>query len=88
MNKDSLVTKIAARTSCTKKDVNAIVDALGDVIIEECRDGGETVTLPGVGTFKQKSSAARMGRNPMTGESIKVKASTTIKFTVSSAVKC
>ena len=87
MNKDSLVTKIAEKSSCTKKDVNAIVDALGDVIIEECRDNGDTVTLPGVGTFKQKRNEAGIRRNPATGESIKVKASSTIKFTVSSAVK-
>ena len=62
--------------------LDAVLDALGKGIK---KDG--TVQLIGFGTFKVAKRAARTGRNPKTGESMKIKASKTIRFVASSALK-
>lgn len=51
------------------------------------RDNGESVALPGLGTFKQKLTEAREGRNPINGEKVKIKASRNITFKPQSSVK-
>ena len=87
MKKDELVADVAKKTGLTQKEVNAVIGATVTTIVEACRDNGDSVNLPGLGIFKQKANPERMGRNPLTGEAIPVKASRTLKFSASSALK-
>ena len=66
----------------SKTDAEVMVDGVL-AGIEEALERGEEVTLHGFGTFKVKKVAARMGRNPKTGESIKIAAKRKVKFTAS-----
>lgn len=71
MNKAELVAAIAEKANCTKKDADAILSAATDVIVETVADG-EKVTLVGFGTFEPRDRQPREGRNPATGEPIKI----------------
>ncbi len=73
MNKGELVDKIAEKASVTKKDADAILSAMLDVILETVASG-DKVTLVGFGTFEQRERKAREGRNPATGKPIKIPA--------------
>lgn len=86
MKKGELVDAVAAQTGATKKDTETIIDALGDVVAK-CLADGDTVALPGLGSFKTALRAARTGRNPQTGEAIKIAASTVARFTAGKAFK-
>ena len=63
----------------TKKAVTAVFDAAFEEVRKSVKKEGK-LTVPGFGTFTKKKRAAREGRNPQTGESIKIKASTTMTF--------
>ena len=86
MNKTELVAAISEKTELTKKDSEKALKALIDVVAEELKKG-EKVQLVGFGTFEVAERAARMGRNPSTGESIQIAASKTAKWKPSSALK-
>lgn len=86
MNKTELVAAIAAKADVTKKDAEACVKAFTDVIAEELKKG-EKVTLVGFGTFEVSERAARTGRNPQTGATMKIKASKAPKFKAGKALK-
>ena len=73
MNKASLVAEVVARTGVEKPDVVAVVDELLEVVRASV-GRGERVTLAGFGTFERKRRGARVGRNPHTGEAVKVPA--------------
>lgn len=62
--------------------VNAVLEAIAKGVKKD-----DSVQLIGFGTFKVKKRAARMGRNPKTGEAMKIKASKTVGFTPSSSLK-
>ena len=87
MNKLELIKKICEKSGQEQKEVDVTLKAFGSVIIEQVRDGGEDIQIPGVGIFKQKVNPAHTGRNPFNGESVEVKESTTMKCQVSSGVK-
>ncbi|WP_347300292.1 HU family DNA-binding protein [Dolosigranulum savutiense] len=72
-NKADLVDKVADKTSLTKKDSNAAVEAVFDSIQEFLAEE-EKVQLIGFGTFEVRERAARKGRNPQTGEEIQIPA--------------
>ena len=86
MTKSQLMQALADKTSMSKKDVMMMWDALTELAYHEVKNAGE-VTLPGIGKLVKKHRAARMGRNPMTGESIQIPAKTVVKFRVGKAVK-
>ncbi len=71
MNKEELVTAIAAKTGLTKKSAEEVLDAVLDTVADTVRDG-DRVTLSGFGTFLLVERAARKGRNPRTGEEIQI----------------
>ena len=73
MNKKELIDSVAHTTGESKRVVQDIVDSAVTTIQKQVKKG-EKVTLPGFGTFERRARAARTGRNPQTGESIKVKA--------------
>lgn len=86
MNKASLVEKIQDDTGTTRSEAERVVELLFDSIIEEVKKG-ETVSIAGFGIFEAKERAARMGRNPKTGEAIQIKASVSPKFRAAKAFK-
>ena len=86
MNKAELVAAIAAKTELSKKDSEKALKAFIDVVAEELKKG-EKVQLVGFGTFEVAKRAARAGRNPQTGKSMKIAASKAPKFKAGKALK-
>jgi len=85
MNKGDLVNEVAKIVS-TKKQAQEAVDCVIESITKALKKK-DTVTLVGFGTFKVDKRKARKGRNPQTGEAIKIPAKTVVKFRVAKACK-
>lgn len=85
MNKGDLVNEVAKIVS-TKKEAQAAVDCVFDAITKALKKK-DAVTLVGFGTFKVDKRKARKGRNPQTGEEIKIKAKNVPKFVPGKALK-
>jgi len=85
MNKGDLVNQVAKVVS-TKKEAQAAVNCVLQSITKALRKK-DTVTLVGFGTFKVDKRKARKGRNPRTGEEIKIKAKKVAKFVPGKALK-
>ena len=79
MNKAELIAKIADDAGITKTQANATLDSFIEAVTKTLKSGGK-VTLVGFGTFSPSKRAARNGRNPQTGEVIKIKARRVAKF--------
>jgi len=86
MNKAELIDKVAEAADISKATAARAVDAVTDSIAKELKKG-QVVTLVGFGTFTVRKRAARMGRNPRTGEAIKIKASKKVAFRASKELK-
>ena len=86
MKKAELVEAVATKAGLTKADADRAVKALCEVI-EGVLKKGDKVALPGFGTFSVAKRAAREGRNPQTGETVKIKASKSAKFKQASVLK-
>lgn len=86
MNKTELIEAIAKESGLKKKDAEAALVAFVDVVEKALADG-EKVQLVGFGTFETKTRAAREGRNPKTGETIKIVASKYPAFSAGKAFK-
>lgn len=86
MNKTELIAAVAEKAEISKKDAEKAIKALTDTVIGELVQGGK-VQLVGFGTFEVSERAAREGRNPKTGETMKIGASKTPKFKVGKAFK-
>lgn len=80
MNKTELTNNVAATSGLSQKDAALVVNAVLHVITTTMQQGDEVV-IPGFGSFKVKDRPARTGRNPRTGESIKIAAKKVVKFT-------
>lgn len=79
MNKTEFVAEIAEKTGVAKKDVEAVVGSLTDVVAGAASKG-DSIQLIGFGTFSLKERAERKGRNPKTGEEITIPASRSVGF--------
>jgi DNA-binding protein HU-beta len=79
MNKAELIDQIAKDAGITKTQANEALDAFTGAVVSTLKKG-DKVTLVGFGTFSVSQRAARNGRNPQTGEVIKIKASKAPKF--------
>ena len=79
MNKAELINKIADDAGVTKTQANAALDSFVEAVTKTLKGGGK-VTLVGFGTFSVSKRAARNGRNPQTGQVIKIKAKKVAKF--------
>lgn len=79
MNKTDLIERIANDADISKAAASRAVDAFITAVTRQLKRGG-TVTLLGFGTFAVGKRAARTGRNPRTGESVKIKAKKVPKF--------
>ena len=86
MNKAELVAAMAEQAGLSKKDAEAALKAFTDVVSEELKNGGK-VQLVGFGTFEVSERAAREGRNPQSGEVMKIAASKAPKFKAGKALK-
>ena len=86
MNKTELIEAVAGQTGLKKKDAEAAVVAFVNAV-ETALANGEKVQLVGFGTFETKERSAREGRNPKTGETIKIAASKYPAFTAGKAFK-
>lgn len=86
MNKTELVAAMAEKTELSKKDAEKALKAFTDVVAEELTKG-EKIQLVGFGTFEVVDRPAREGRNPKTGETMKIAASKAPKFKAGKALK-
>ena len=86
MNKVELIDAIAKETGLSKKDAGKAVDAIITSVSKELKKKGK-VQLVGFGTFETAKRAARTGKNPQTGASIKIPAATVPKFKAGKALK-
>ena len=86
MNKSELIDAIAEAAGFTKSDATKALDAVNDSIIAALQSGDQ-VSLVGFGTYSLKERAARIGRNPRTGEAIQIKAAKIPSFKPGKALK-
>lgn len=86
MNKVDLVSAVAKQAELSKKDAGLAVEAVFDAI-SEALEKGDKVQLIGFGTFDVSERAAREGRNPRTGETMKIAASKAPRFKAGKALK-
>ncbi len=86
MTKKELVAYVAEKTNLSKKDAEVAVNAVFDGITEALKTGSK-VQLVGFGSFEVKERAARMGKNPATGEAIEIPAGKTPVFKAGKALK-
>ena len=86
MKKVELVEAVAEKTGLTKADATRAIDATFEVITGALQ-GGDKVPLVGFGTFAVSERAARIGRNPQTGEPVEIPARKAVTFKAGSALK-
>ena len=86
MNKTELVAAVAEQADISKKDAEKALKAFVDVVTEEMKKGGK-IQLVGFGTFEVSERAAREGRNPQTGKTMKIEACKAPKFKAGKALK-
>jgi len=86
MNRKELIDALAAKTDSTKVDAERSVAALIDIISGTLKKG-DSLTLVGFGTFEVRKRAARTGRNPKTGEELKIKAAKVPAFKAGATLK-
>ncbi len=86
MKKAEMIAALAKETKLTKADVERVFNGTFDLFKKELKKGNN-VAVAGFGTFKISKRAARTGRNPQTGATIKIKASKSVGFKAGSALK-
>jgi len=86
MTKSQILSALSDSTGVSKKDVVALMDKLTSMAYVEVKKNGEFV-VPGIGKLVKVQRKAREGRNPATGETIKIPAKTVVKFRVAKAAK-
>jgi len=87
MNKAELIEAISDRTDMSKSDVDAVLNGMFGVVADHVAKSDEKITVPGWIAFQQTTRAARMGRNPRTGEPMPIAASKGVKVTAGSKLK-
>ena len=85
MNKSATISHLADKASLTKRQVVGLMDELQALAVKEAKKNGFVV--PGFGKLVLSNRKARMGRNPQTGEPIKIPAKRVVRFRVAKAVK-
>jgi DNA-binding protein HU-beta len=84
LSKAQIAALVAEKNGLSKKQAVEILDCIAALAYKHAKD---TFTLPGIGKLVLKNRAARMGRNPKTGEAIQIKAKRVVKFRVAKAAK-
>jgi DNA-binding protein HU-beta len=86
MNKGEFISAVAESAEMTKADAERAVEALFKVV-KKALKSGDSISLVGFGTFSVRKRAARTGRNPRTGDTIKIKASKVPAFKAGKGLK-
>ncbi len=86
MTKSQIVAHLAEKAEIQKKAVVALLEELVSLATKEAKSGGQFV-IPGLGKAVKANRKARMGRNPQTGEAIKIPTKTVVKFRLAKAFK-
>lgn len=86
MTKTQMVASLAEATNMSKKEVVAFLEGMTDLVYKEVKKNGECI-VPGFGKLVKAKRKAREGRNPATGETIKIPAKTVVKFRLAKAAK-
>ena len=86
MTKSQLVSKLADSGELSRKQIDELMNSLVDTIVKSVKKG-ENVKIPGLGIFRLRKMKARMGRNPQTGEAIKIPARKKVGFSVAKTFK-
>jgi DNA-binding protein HU-beta len=86
ITKTQLVRLLAEKLELTNKQTAAFLELLAETAVKETKKTGE-FTIPGIGKLVKAERKARIGRNPQTGEAIKIKAKTVVKFRVAKVAK-
>ena len=86
MNKTELIAAVTEKAEISKKDSEKALKAFIDVVTDELKNG-EKIQLVGFGTFEVSERAAREGRNPQTGKTMKIEACKAPKFKAGKALK-
>ncbi len=86
MTKSQFFQALADKLGVSKKEAQRTYEALVELVYDEIKANG-VVNLPDLGKMQKKERAARMGRNPATGETIQIPAKTVLKFRVAKAAK-
>ena len=84
LTKSQIITGVAEAAGITKTQAKDALEALSGLAYKHAKDG---FTIPGVGKLVKVKRKARMGRNPATGETIKIPAKTVLKFRIAKAAK-
>jgi len=86
MTKSQLVQKLADSADITKKQADILLQSLVELTVSSVKKG-DPVKIPGLGIFRKVQTKARMGRNPQTGEAIKIPARKKVRFSVAKTFK-
>lgn len=86
MTKSQFVSKLAEKTTLSKSQIGAFLETMVKTITSSVKKG-EPIKIPNLGGWKKRKSAARMGRNPQTGEPIQIPARVKVRFTVAKSFK-
>jgi len=86
MTKSQMIAALSEVSGLSKKDTSAFMDSLAEIVYKEVKKGGECI-VPGFGKLVKVKRKAREGRNPATGETIKIPAKTVVKFRLAKVVK-
>ncbi|MBP9802663.1 HU family DNA-binding protein [Patescibacteria group bacterium] len=86
MTKTEMLSALAEASGLSKKDVKGLLDVMTEMAYKEVKKNGE-FSLPGLGKLVKVNRKAREGRNPATGETIKIPAKVVVKFRVAKAAK-
>ena len=86
MTKTALIRTMAEKMGVNNKQSAGFFEMLADTAVKETKKNGE-FTIPGIGKLVKAERKARLGRNPQTGEQIKIKATTVVKFRVAKVAK-
>ena len=84
MTKTAIVSHLAEKAEITKKQAAIVLESLAAIACKEAKNG---FTIPGIGKLVVVNRKARMGRNPQTGEPIKIPAKRALKFRIAKAAK-
>jgi DNA-binding protein HU-beta len=86
LTQTQIIAVLAEKTNVAKKEAKGFLSAVADLAHKETKKNGE-FTLPGLGKLVKQKRKARTGRNPATGEAIKIPAKTVLKFRIAKAAK-
>jgi DNA-binding protein HU-beta len=86
MTKSQLVSKLADSGELSRKQIDELLTTIVETIVKSVKKG-ESVKIPGLGIFRLRKMKARMGRNPQTGEAIKIPARKKVGFSVAKTFK-